>query len=57
MTVNSDEMSGSSAGMSDARVARRYGNDVGAARAAAQKAVDEAAVVDAATRSALAALV
>ena len=45
------------AGDRSARVARRYGNDVGAARAAAQKAVDEAAVVDAATRNALAALV
>ena len=40
-----------------ARVARRYGNDMGAARAAAQKAVEEAAFVDAATRNALAALV
>ena len=45
------------AGDRSARVARRYGNDMGAARAAAQKAVDEAAVVDAATRNALAALV
>ena len=45
------------AGDRSARVARRYGSDTGAARAAAQKAVDEAAVVDAATRNALAALV
>jgi len=39
------------------RVVRRYGGDAGAARAAAQKAVDDAAVVDAATQAALGALV